>query len=212
MFPAFAEIAFTSRVRAEQARHGSAEAYARHAAAAETGGGAAPTPVQLGPREAAFLEARDGILQATVGETGWPYVQFRGGAPGFLRVIDPQTLAYADYRGNRQYISLGNLRGDDRLSILAIDYPNRARLKLWGHARISEDPAVIDHLTRAESPPVERAIVIRVAAFDWNCPRHIPRRLTEAEHGAELARLRARIAELEGAAAAPGGPDRPRAG
>ncbi|SLN34455.1 Pyridoxamine 5'-phosphate oxidase [Roseivivax jejudonensis] len=188
---AYAEIAFTPNVRAEQVRNGSADAYAR-VLSPERDGGAV-----LSPREAAFLEARDGIVQATVSETGWPYVQFRGGAPGFLRVIDPQTIAYADYRGNRQYISLGNLRGNDRVSILAIDYARRERLKLWGHARVTEDAGVIDYLSGPDAARAERAIVIRIAAFDWNCPQHIPVRRTDAEHGEELLRLRARVAELE---------------
>lgn len=191
MANAYAEIAFTPNVRAEQARHGSADAYARVLSPDRD------DAAELTPREAAFIEARDGIVQATVSETGWPYVQFRGGAPGFLRVIDPRTIAYADYRGNRQYISVGNLRGDDRVSILAIDYARRERLKLWGHARITEDPGVIDYLAVPDAPRAERAIVIRIVAFDWNCPQHIPVRRTEAEHGHEITRLRARIAGLE---------------
>ena len=191
MSKAFAQIAFTPNVRAEQARHGSAEAYAR-VMNAKTDSGALLTE-----REAAFLEARDGMVQATIGETGWPYVQFRGGAPGFLKVIDPQTLAYADYAGNKQYISTGNLAHNDRISILAIDYATRQRLKVLGHARLTEDPGVIAFLNPPDAPQAERAVVIRIKAFDWNCPRHIPLRLTDAEYGGELARLRARIAELE---------------
>ncbi|KUF11101.1 pyridoxamine 5'-phosphate oxidase family protein [Pseudoponticoccus marisrubri] len=191
MANAYAALAFTPAVRAEQAAHGSVGIYGRVLGKDRNDG------ARLGPREAAFLEARDGIFQATVGETGWPYVQFRGGAPGFLKVIDPQTVAYADYRGNRQYISTGNLRGNDRVSILAIDFAARRRLKLLGRARITEDPSVIALLAGPDTPPAERAVVIRVAAHDWNCSQHIPLRRTEAEHGEEIARLRARIAELE---------------
>lgn len=191
MSRAFAQIAFTPRVRAEQARHGSAEAYGRVLNADHDSGSL------LTEREAAFLEARDGVVQATVGETGWPYVQFRGGTPGFLRVIDPQTIAYADYRGNRQYISTGNLRHDDRVSILAIDYARRMRLKLLGRARITENAEVLEFLNPAGAPRAERSVVIRVEAFDWNCPQHIPVRMTDAEHDGELQRLRQRIAELE---------------
>lgn len=194
MSKAFARLAFTPNVRAEQARHGSAEAYTR-VMYADTDSGHL-----LGKREAAFLEARDGMVQATTGETGWPYVQFRGGAPGFLKVIDPHTLAYADYAGNQQYISTGNLVHDNRISILAIDYATRQRLKILGRARLSEDPTVISFLNTLDAPKAERAVVIRVEAFDWNCPKHIPLRLTDAEYGGEISRLRARIAELENTA------------
>lgn len=191
MAKAYANIAFTPAVRAMQARHGSADIYARMLSDASQEGD------QLTEREAAFLRARDGIFQATVSETGWPYVQFRGGAPGFLNVIDPQTVAYADYRGNKQYISTGNLQNNDRVSILAIDFARRRRLKLLGHARITVDPTVIAYLNPPDGPKADRAIVIRVAAFDWNCPQHIPVRRTDAEHGDEIDRLRARITELE---------------
>ena len=152
---------------------------------------------ELTAREAEFLSARDGIYQATVSETGWPYVQFRGGAPGFIKVIDQRTIGYADFRGNQQYISVGNLRHDDRVSIIALDYARRKRLKLWGHAQIVEDRDVIGLLHDGTGPKVERGIVIRVAAFDWNCPQHIPIRLTDAERNNEIAQLRARIKTLE---------------
>lgn len=191
MSKAYAKIAFTPRVRAEQARHGSAAAYDRVLNAEQDSG------TLLTAREATFIEARDGVVQATVSETGWPYVQFRGGAPGFLKVIDPATIAYADYTGNRQYISTGNLGHDDRVSILAIDYARSQRLKLLGRARISEDADVITWLNPPDAPKAERAIVIRVEAFDWNCPKHLPVRMTDAEYGGEIKRLRERIAELE---------------
>lgn len=188
---AYAEIAFTPGVRDEQRRLGSADAYAGRLSP-ERGGGD-----RIGPREAAFLAARDGFFQATVSETGWPYVQFRGGAPGFLQVLDDRTLAYADFRGNRQYLSVGNLRHDDRVSIIAVDYARRQRLKLLGRARISEDRDVVARLAAPDGPQAERAVVIRVAAFDWNCPQHIPVRLTDAERDGEIARLQARIEALE---------------
>lgn len=191
MANAYASIAFTPAVRAEQARNGSAEAYADLLSETRQDGAA------LTDREAAFLQARDGFFQATVSESGWPYVQFKGGAPGFLKVIDPQTIAYADYRGNKQYISTGNLRGNDRVSILAVDFAHRRRIKLIGHAQITDDLSVIAHLNPEGGPVAERAVVIRVAGFDWNCPQHIPVRRTDAEYGGEIARLRARIAELE---------------
>lgn len=188
---AYANIAFTPGVRAEQRRFGSADTYAR-LLSPELDDGA-----ELGPRETAFLSARDGFFQATVSESGWPYVQFRGGAPGFLKIIDQQTISYADYRGNRQYISVGNLRHDDRVSIIAVDYVRRQRLKLWGHVRITEDADVVDLLNGPDGPRAERGVVIRIAAFDWNCPKHIPVRLTDGERGDEIAQLRDRIANLE---------------
>ena len=191
MAHAYARIAFTPKVRAEQQRCGSADSYARLLMPD------GDDSTALGDREADFLAARDGVFLATVSETGWPYVQFRGGAPGFLTVIDPQTVGFADYRGNRQYISVGNLRHDDRVSIIAVDYARRQRLKLWGHARITEAPEIVALLNDADGPRAERGIVIRIVAFDWNCPRHIPVRLTDAERDGEIARLQARIARLE---------------
>lgn len=174
---AYASIAFTPSVRAEQTRQGSARFYDRVLEEDRNDG------ARLGPREAAFIEARDGVFQSTVTENGWPYVQFRGGAPGFLRVLDPQTIAYADYTGNRQYITVGNLRTNDRVSILAIDFVHANRLKILGRATISEDPDLIAQLNR-DGPVAERVVIIRIAGFDWNCPQHIPRRLTEAEYRA----------------------------
>jgi hypothetical protein len=188
---AYANIAFTPRVRAEQRRFGSADAYSRVLSPEREDG------AELGPREAAFLSARDGLFQATVSETGWPYVQFRGGAPGFLKVIDKRTIGYADYRGNRQYISVGNLRHDDRVSIIAVDDARRERLKLWGRVWIAEDADVVDLLNGADGPRAERGIVIRIVAFDWNCPKNIPVRLTDAARENEIAQLRGRIASLE---------------
>jgi predicted pyridoxine 5'-phosphate oxidase superfamily flavin-nucleotide-binding protein len=191
MSNAYAQIAFTRDVREEQRRFGSADAYARVLSPERQGGAI------LTAREAEFLTARDGFFQATTSETGWPYVQFRGGAPGFLKVIDARTLGYADYCGNRQYISLGNLRHDDRISLIAVDYDRQKRLKLFGHAMITEDPDVIDLLRVDDGPKAARGIVIHVDAFDWNCPLHIPIRLTDAERDHEIGRLNARIEQLE---------------
>src|SRR3990170_5212829 len=139
MARAFAEIAFTPAVLAEQARQGSAGSYAKFLDSE-----AAPAD-KLGPAEAAFVGARDGFYQATVSETGWPYVQFRGGPAGFLKVLDDKTLGYADFRGNVQYISVGNFTGNDRVAIILMDYANRARLKILGRVRLvelEEDPAL----------------------------------------------------------------------
>jgi hypothetical protein len=138
---------------------------------------------------------------ATVSESGWPYLQHRGGPKGFLKVLDPGTIAFADFRGNRQYVSTGNLEGNDRVALFLMDYANRQRLKLLGHARVvnaANDPAIIESLRdpgyRAR---VERAVVIGIEAFDWNCRQHITRRFTEEELGPLVEPLKARIRELE---------------
>jgi predicted pyridoxine 5'-phosphate oxidase superfamily flavin-nucleotide-binding protein len=187
MAPAFAHIAFTPKVRDQQERLGSARNYDRFLA--ETGGSDGLTE-----RETAFIEARDGFYQATVSETGWPYVQFRGGPAGFLKVLDSNTIAYADFRGNRQYVSLGNLSGDARISLILMDYPNRRRLKILGRARtidIEDDPGLVARLAVPgyQGRP-ERAVLVTVDGFDWNCPQHIPRRFTTDELEATLRPIR----------------------
>ncbi len=194
MARAFAEIAFTPSVRATQEQQGSAAAYAKFLAPeAERGS-------RLTAGEAGFIGERDGFYQATVSETGWPYVQFRGGPAGFLKVLDDTTVAYADFRGNRQYISTGNLGADGRISLILMDYPNRRRLKIWGRARLvdaGDDPALVSRLHddgyRAKP---EQAVVITVDAFDWNCPQHIPQRFTLDELEPTLAPLRDELAQL----------------
>ncbi|MGV6847432.1 MAG: pyridoxamine 5'-phosphate oxidase family protein [Marinibacterium sp.] len=184
---AFANLAFTPSVRAAQDRLGSARSYAR-LLSADVGGGD-----RLGPDETGFIAARDGMFQATVSADGWPYVQFRGGPAGFMAVLDDRTIAYADLRGNLQYLSLGNLADNDRVSLILVDYPNQRRLKIWGHARLVEadnDPGLVERLMPpGQHMTPERAVIIRVAAFDWNCPRNIPRRYTEAEAHFEFAEL-----------------------
>jgi ferredoxin-NADP reductase/predicted pyridoxine 5'-phosphate oxidase superfamily flavin-nucleotide-binding protein len=138
----------------------------------------------LGERELAFIAARDSFYMASVSETGWPYVQHRGGPPGFVRSLDPQTIGFADFRGNRQYISVGNLVKDDRVSLFFMDYPNRTRLKLFGRVRLI-DPLETELLALLEvndyRAPVERGLLIHVEAFDWNCPQHITPRYTESQ-------------------------------
>jgi len=163
----------------------------------------------LGEREAAFIAARDSFYMATVGESGWPYVQHRGGAPGFLRVLSPRRLAFADYEGNHQMVSTGNLAANDRVPLLLMDYPHRRRLKILGHARV-EDARDVPELARqvagaAPDGEVERVFVIDVVSFDWNCPQHITPRFTAAEVEAlveplrrEIAALRARLGEPAG--------------
>lgn len=181
----FAEIAFTPAVKTLQEAHGSRRSYARM----EQGDDSHQV---LGPDEASFIAARDSFYMATVSETGWPYIQHRGGPPGFLRVLDAGTIGFADFRGNRQYVSVGNLETDDRVSLILLDYPNRLRLKILGRARV----AGLDHpaLPRLGLPGygavVERGLLIAVEAFDWNCPQHITPRFTVAEVEAAMAARR----------------------
>jgi predicted pyridoxine 5'-phosphate oxidase superfamily flavin-nucleotide-binding protein len=190
----FAEIAFTPTVKKVQAEQGSRSSYARLEGM--------PDAVNqlLSEAEAGFIAARDSLYMATVSETGWPYIQHRGGPTGFVRVLDESTIGYADFRGNRQYVSVGNLMTDDRVSLFFMDYQNKARLKLLGRARIIglEDRAV---LSRLEMPDyrarIERGFVITVEGFDWNCPQHITERYTLEELRAATATMTARIAELE---------------
>ncbi len=189
----FAEIAFTPSVRSIQEAMGSRDAYARVQESAADDD-------ELGPDEKQFIAARDSFYMASVSEKGWPYVQHRGGPPGFLKVIDATTIGFADYRGNRQYVSVGNLAKDDRVSLILVDYPNRARLKLLGHARIvsGDEPELLARLkTPGYRARVERGVMVRVAAFDWNCPQHITPRFTQAEIEPMVRSLRAWIKELE---------------
>lgn len=174
----FAELLFTPAVRAAQARYGGR---------ADRLLTATDPHDRLGTEEAEFLRARDGFHLASVGETGWPYVQFRGGPPGFLRVLDAGTVAWADFRGNRQYISAGNLdpAGGAKVAIIAMDQAQRRRIKIIGTARTiatSEDPELIAMLALPDyDAPVERAVVVTIAAYDWNCPQHITPRYTTTE-------------------------------
>ena len=178
MAHAFADIAFTDSVKQAQNRYGSRKSYAGF----DSDGGHRD---RLSENEIAFLAERDSFYMGSVGENGWPYVQHRGGPKGFLKVLDETTIGFADFRGNRQYISVGNLNADGHVSLFVMDYPNRARLKLWAWARVvhaDEDPAL---LARLELPGykarVERGIVLTVAAIDWNCPQHITPRYTQEE-------------------------------
>ena len=139
---------------------------------------------------------------APVSETGWPYVQHRGGPGGFVRVIDQKTLGFPDFSGNRQFVSTGNLQVDDRVSLFFMDYPNKARLKLLGRVRTSKDPEILESLAlEGYSAKIEWAFLIDVAAFDWNCPQHITSRFTVEDIDSAVAPLQARIAELEAAQA-----------
>ncbi len=194
----FLDIATTPSVLAAQAANGSAGLYDKVVARRPSN--------RFGDTEAAFIAARDSFYMASVSEAGWPYVQHRGGPVGFLRRIEGNRIGFADYRGNMQYLSAANLAADDRAALFLMDYPNRRRLKLIGHVHASDDPADITALMVPDYRAVpERAFLIDIVGFDWNCPQHITPRFTEAEieRGTqplleELARLRARIEELEG--------------
>ena len=148
-----------------------------------------------------FIQSRDSFYMATVTETGWPYMQHRGGQPGFLRVVSPTQLAFADYKGNRQMLSTGNIAANNRVCLFLMDYPQRTRLKILGHARIEDarqHPELVTQLAEPETRGiVERLFFIEVVSFDWNCPKYITPRYTEAEVRAAVAPLKQRIAELE---------------
>ena len=151
--------------------------------------------------EVAFIAARDSFYMATVAENGWPYLQHRGGPRGFLRVLDEKTFGFADFRGNRQYISLGNLGADNRVALFLMDYPNRRRLKILARAElksVTDNPQLAARLaTPGYKGKVERALLFRPEAFDWNCPQHITPRFTESELAEALEPVRKRIASLE---------------
>lgn len=186
----FLQIAFTPAVKAVQERMGSRRAYAR----AEAG---EPQPDALGEEEAAFLAERDSFYLASVGASGWPYVQHRGGPKGFVHVLDPHTIAFADLRGNRQYVSVGNVAGDDRVALIFVDYPARSRMKLLARARTigrDDDPALFDRVAAGAS--AERIFVLRVEGIDWNCPKQITPRYTEEEIRAIVAPLRDELEAL----------------
>jgi predicted pyridoxine 5'-phosphate oxidase superfamily flavin-nucleotide-binding protein len=190
----FAGLAFTPGVKEQQIKHGSRHLYER----AEQGAGGD----RLGEDEREFIAGRDGFYMATVGETGWPYIQYRGGPKGFLQVLDDRTLGFADLRGNKQYISTGNLLHDNRVALFLMDYPNQSRLKILGRAEIHEGDAqageLMEKLRAAEEKtPAERAVVIHVEGFDWNCPQHITPRYTQEELAELLGPTRRRIEGLE---------------
>ena len=191
----FADIAFTGAVKATQ------EQYRSRAQNEHLQRAGAPHDA-LGDAEAAFIAERDSFYLATVSETGWPYVQHRGGPPGFLKVLEPRRLAFADFRGNTQLISAGNAANNDRVSLILMDYRNRQRLKLLGRLRFEDANRAHAGMVKAVQLPeyrgrVERLAVIEVEAFDWNCPQHITPRFTEAEVRSALQPLRERIVELE---------------
>jgi hypothetical protein len=186
----FLDLATTPAVTAEQVRYyGSARSTAD-----------APQRDVFGAEEREFIGTRDSFYMATVTETGWPYVQHRGGPAGFLRVLGPHTLGFADVRGNRQMLSTGNLQVNDRVALLLMDYPQRSRLKILGHARVvpaADDPVFAAKLAMPGSAPAERVVLIEIEGFDWNCPKYITPRYTMNEIEALTAPLKKRIGELE---------------
>ncbi|PHQ63868.1 MAG: pyridoxamine 5-phosphate oxidase [Sphingobium sp.] len=189
----FLDIAITPSVRAAQAEMGAAEQWEQFNGHREFD--------RFTPHETAFIAARDSFYIASVSQSGWPYVQHRGGPAGFLKMIDDQTLAFADYRGNRQYISTGNFAADDRASLILVDYPRRARLKIYTHVEklaLDADPALTDLVIDGgyKARP-ERIFRLRLAAFDWNCPQHITPRFTEREIEQAVQPLHERLAQLE---------------
>ncbi|NGO81824.1 pyridoxamine 5-phosphate oxidase [Streptomyces sp. YC504] len=190
----FAQLAFTPAVQEHQRLHGSDRAYRRMADGSE-----AADPI--GRDEAAFIAQRDSFYLATVSETGWPYIQHRGGPRGFLKVLGEHTLGFADLRGNRQYITRGNLDHDGRVALFLMDYTHQARLKILGRARVVEaadDPATLAALTVDGYPGrPERALLIDVEGHNWNCSQHIPQLLPRDGVEEALVSLHDRIADLE---------------
>ncbi len=200
MSASYGRLAFTDPVQQEQRRRSSRRFYARHQERAEAGATTHERdPIIPDVRD--YLAGRDSFYLATVGATGWPYVQYRGGPPGFLRVLDDHTLGWADYRGNFQYVSTGNLDEDGRVALIVMDYPHRQRLKVFGRARHQDVRAVPELAARlvdaAEDSVVERVVLVDVAAFDWNCQQHITPRYTLDELRPELDPLRHRLEAAE---------------
>ena len=196
MSNAFADIAFTPAVKAAQQRDGSRASYARNFE-----GAGASVNQRLGEHEAHFIAQQRSFYMACVSETGWPYVQHRGGPRGFLKVLDEQTLAFADFAGNRQLISVGNLANNDRVALILMDYAKRVRLKVLGHLEVHDlaaDTPLARQLHSADyKARPQRAMTIRIAGFDWNCLQHIPMRIDAEDVQRALDERDARIAALE---------------
>jgi len=179
----YTELTFTDSVKQAQEHYGSRQQGAKMEAMEWAGD-------RLSDREVDFIAGRDGFDVASVGDDGWSYVQFRGGPKGFLKVLDDRKLGFADFRGNRQYITTGNIRSDSRVALFLMDYANRQRLKIMARAEIfdvTERPDLIEQLEDANyRGRVEQAVVYHVVAFDWNCPQHITHRWTEEELAASV--------------------------
>ncbi len=190
----FGSLVFTPAVKALQERYGSRRQYAHLEASGSITG-------RLGADESEFIQERDTFYMATLGSTGWPYIQHRGGPRGFLKVIDDSTLAFADFRGNKQYISTGNLRTDNRVALIFVNYPRQLRLKILGRVEIFEGEQAKGWIGKVSDPEykatVERVYVIRVEAFDWNCQQHITPRYSAEEIREALAPAEKRMQDLE---------------
>jgi predicted pyridoxine 5'-phosphate oxidase superfamily flavin-nucleotide-binding protein len=185
----FLDVTVGDAATEHQRRRGSLDGYRQMVTA--------PAPDGLGAAEIDFLRGRDSFYLASVTADGWPYVQHRGGPPGFVKVLDSTHIAWADRSGNRQYLTAGNLDADPRVAIIAVDYPNRTRLKLLGNARFDPepDPAVLARL--GLDGRLEGLVTVEVVAYDWNCPKYITPRFTAEQVRDATEPLRARIAELE---------------
>jgi predicted pyridoxine 5'-phosphate oxidase superfamily flavin-nucleotide-binding protein len=190
----FGAIAFTPPVKAMQTRMGRRAAYARMEADAQSRDA-------IGDEEREFLAARDSFYMATVGEGGWPYIQHRGGPKGIVTVLGPHTIGFADFRGNRQYISVGNLATNDRVALIFVDYPRKTRLKILARARVitaDDDAETLAKLAPPDYPAkIERGVVLEIEGLDWNCPQHIVPRYTEDEIAEATRPLREKLAALE---------------
>ena len=190
----FHEIAFTPSVKQVQEHYGTRRHYAKFESGPDRN-------VLLTDAESDFIEKRDGFYMATVGETGQPYIQFRGGPTGFLKVLDERTLGYADFRGNLQYISVGNLAANNKAALFLMDYPNQRRLKILATVEIHQAANRPDLIEKLADPTykakVERAVILKVEAFDWNCPQHITPRYTIEEVRQTIQPLNEHIEQLE---------------
>jgi uncharacterized protein len=190
----FGSLVFTPIVKELQERYGSRRQYERMEKSS-------PPRDRLGTFESEFLAGRDSFYWATIGATGWPYVQHRGGPKGFLKVIDDHTLAFADFRGNKQFISTGNLLTDNRVALIMVDYPRQARLKILGRVEIFEGEKAGEWTKRVRvlgyEAGIERIFVIHVEAFDWNCPQHITPRYTAEEIRDAVHAIEERLGSVE---------------
>lgn len=184
----FTQIAFTPAVKAAQEQRGSRETYARF----EQNG---PENDTVTPEIEDFIAQLDGFYLGTVSSNGYPYIQFRGGSPGFLKVLDNKTLGFADFKGNIQYVTVGNLSENDKAFLFLMDYRHRKRLKIWGRATYVEGDSQLIQLLKVPGyeAEIERVILFQIEAWNWNCPQHIPIHYSQQEVDA----MQARIAELE---------------
>jgi len=173
----FTKFAFTESVKEAQKHYGSRELYSRMEESGDS--------YVLTEREIPFIESMDNFFMATVGENGWPYMQFRGGPKGFLKILDNTTLGMADFRGNRQYISVGNINSTKRASLFLIDYPSQKRLKIWTKSEVlnvDQNPKLLEEVKVTDyNAIIERLIIFEIQAYDWNCPQHITPRFTSEE-------------------------------